>query len=247
MLACRSASIPCRQIVRKAQPSLISSLRRCNTNDATDSPSPSPSPAKLTYPPSPSPHHSDLASFLSYAKKSGLQESTTVYVGTHYEYTAAATLAKYGFNLQRIGGASDNGTDLLGVWTIPAPDLDADLPPTTAKVLIQCKAGVQRVGPQHVRELEGAFVGAPPGWRTRVMAWLVCERAATKGVRDALGRSRLPMGYVYCERDGDVKQMLWNKAAEELGLEGLGVGARHRGDGTELVLTRRGKALGWVK
>ncbi|KAK3196789.1 hypothetical protein K4F52_000133 [Lecanicillium sp. MT-2017a] len=227
-----------------------------SSDDAPPSP-PSPDGDKLIYPQSPTTQHSDLASFLSYAQRTGLDESSTVYVGTHYEYTVAAALARYGFYLRRIGGASDRGTDLVGTWSLPTAQ-DEKKPQTQLRILMQCKAGSgQRVGPQHVRELEGAFAGAPVGWRgtTGVLAVLACERAATKGVREALGYSRWPMAYVFCERGagGVMRQMLWNRRAEEMGLEGIGVGTRHVASGeegedwTELVLMSKGRALPFVE
>ncbi len=238
---------------------------RRNYSSSSDSESPASTSSaegdKLIYPQSPATQHSDLASFLSYAQRTGLDESSTVYVGTHYEYTVAAVLARYGFYLRRIGGASDRGTDLVGTWNLPAAHAEVQKQQTQLRILMQCKAGSgQRVGPQHVRELEGAFAGAPVGWRgtSGVLAVLACERAATKGVREALGYSRWPMAYVFCERGvggtgGIVRQMLWNRRAEEMGLEGVGVGTRHvvsgqeGEDGTELVLMSKGKALPFVK
>ncbi|TQW06529.1 hypothetical protein V2A60_005681 [Cordyceps javanica] len=215
----------------------------------------------LIYPAPSTTQHSDLASFQSYARRTGLDETSTVYVGTRYEYLVAAHLARYGFALRRIGGARDRGTDLVGTWTIPIPSASqlpspssSPPPPAPLKVLVQCKAGVgQRVGPQHVRELEGSFAGAPPGWRGTgggVLAVLVCERPATKGVREALSHSRWPMAFVFCEGNGEgegaVRQMLWNKKAEECGLDGVGVGTRHVSEGTELVLLRKGRMLPFV-
>ncbi|KAK7218484.1 hypothetical protein V2G26_006487 [Clonostachys chloroleuca] len=122
--------------------------------------------------------HRDLPTFLAYAKRTGLDEKSTVFVGTHYEYTIAGTLSRYGFSLQRVGGASDCGVDLLGTWT----------PPKTRRAmrtLVQCKAGAQRAGPNLIRELEGAFVGAPVGWRG--------PGAGTAGKREAghEGRARV--------------------------------------------------------
>ncbi|KAG6041016.1 hypothetical protein E4U41_006211 [Claviceps citrina] len=195
---------------------------------------------KLTHPDAPSPHHSDLASFLSYAKRTGLDEKSTVFVGTHYEYTVARSLLRYGFLLKRIGGASDYGTDLVGNWTLPAAAASS---PLSMRVLVQCKAGSQRVGPRHVRELEGAFVGAPVGWRgVGVLGVLVSECAATKGVRESLGRSRWPMLSMCCSREGTVSQMLWNQRAQELGLEAYGVSVRHGGLG-DVVLMHSGRAI----
>lgn len=139
----------------------------------------------------------------------------------------------------------------------------------TLRIILQCKAYTTKAGPQHVRELEGAFVAAPPGWRSNnihdtttrsstssssstsngsggVVGILVAQNPATKGVRDSLGRSRWPMAFISCSKDGRVEQMLWNRRAEEQGLEGVGVAVQHKGvevDGAsteELVLTWQG-------
>ena len=197
----------------------------------------------LIYPESPTTQHSDLSSFAAYVERTGLDVSSTVYKGTHFEYVVAASLARHGFFLKRVGGASDFGTDLLGTWT----------PPTTTqrmKTLLQCKAGSQRVGPQHVRELEGAFVGAPPGWRgPGVLAFLVSQNPATRGVRDALGRSRWPMGFICCSGNGLVSQMLWNRRAEEEGLGGFSAVAKRSADGpeAEIALMRGATVLPFLE
>lgn len=196
------------------------------------------SPPKLTYPDPPTANHSDLDSFISYARRTGLDEKSTVYVGTHYEYKVSRALSPYGFHLKRIGGASDYGTDLVGTWTLPSSST------APLRVLVQCKAGTQRVGPQHIRELEGAFVGAPVGWRgTGVLGVLASERPATKGVRDSLGRSKWPMVYMCCSKEGVVSQMVWNQCAEELGLEEYGVSIRRGDDVEALVLLRNGRVV----
>lgn len=195
------------------------------------------SSASLQYPEPITSHHNDLASFLDYAGRTGLDPESKTYMGTHYEYTVAQTLARYGFSLQRIGGRSDYGIDLLGTWSV-----------TSAKeplhVLIQCKALARKAGPHLVRELEGAFVGAPTGWRgSGVLGLLVALNPATKGVRESLGRSRWPMGYMALSKEGQLQQLLWNNRAEEEGLEGLGIGVRHTGESDEqqIVLTWKGR------
>jgi len=186
------------------------------------------------------PNHNDLSSFLDYATRINLDKKSTVYVGTHYEYTVQASLRRLGFSLSRVGGASDHGIDLLGTWNLPS-----SLQPI--KVLIQCKALAQKATPALVRELEGAFVGAPSGWRgNQVLALLVTQKESTKGVRDALGRSRWPMGFVLCTNEGKMSQMLWNRRAEEEGLQGTGVGIRYDGNSRndkEIVLTWRGETI----
>lgn len=209
----------------------------------------SPIPA-LIYPSPLSQHHTDLSSFLSYAARTNLDPTSTFYVGTHFEYTACAALARLGFSLRRVGGTSDCGIDLLGTWELPSPRAPRapQSSPPSLRILAQCKA-VQRPGPHLVRELEGAFAGAPVGWRGRrgaisgVMGVLVTEKSATKGIREALGRSRWPMMFVACSRAGKVGQVLWNRGAEVEGLEGLGVGTRYTGEGSEVVLSWEGKYL----
>ncbi|KAI0888657.1 uncharacterized protein GGS22DRAFT_152100 [Annulohypoxylon maeteangense] len=201
--------------------------------------------------------HHDLASYAAYAARTGLDLTSKTYVGTRYEYTVAAALAPLGFALQRIGGRDDCGIDLLGTWRLPITPSSASPTPPPLRVLIQCKAASAqstRIGPHQIRELEGAFAGAPPAWRSSllgsrgpILGFLVAQKTATKGVRDALGRSRWPMGFVSCTADGRLEQMVWNGRAEEEGLEGLGVGVRFSEgeDGVRseqrLVLTWRGR------
>ncbi|KAL2120483.1 hypothetical protein VTJ04DRAFT_4510 [Mycothermus thermophilus] len=204
-------------------------------------------PQSLIYPNPPSSlNHTSLPTFLDYASRTNLDPSSTVYVGTHFEYTVAGALARLGLDLRRVGGISDCGIDLLGTWTLPFPPPASSSssgkslrsrPRPFLRVIAQCKA-VQRPGPHLVRELEGAFAGAPAGWRAwkspdggdengagrGVLGLLVTQRPATKGIREALARSRWPMGFVACSREGEVSQLLWNRRAEEEGLEGFGVG-----------------------
>lgn len=169
-----------------------------------------------------------------------MDQSSTLYVGTHYEYTVQAAFSRLGMALKRTGGKSDFGIDLLGTWSLPTSA-------QPLKVLIQCKALARKVDPSQARALEGAFVGAPTGWRgSGVLGFLVSKKPATKGVRDALGRSRWPMGYVLCEDDGRILQMLWNKRAEQEGLEGIGVGLKYDGgdkSDKEILLTWKGEAI----
>jgi hypothetical protein len=195
------------------------------------------------YPSASATQHSDLNSFLEYAKRVSLDEKSTTFTGTRYEYLVAERLARYGFSLKRVGGASDFGIDLLGDWTIPSTS-------QTVRVFIQCKGGYQKTGPHFIRELEGSFVGAPPGWRgSGVLGLLVTERRATKGVRDALGRSRSPMGYFCCTADGVVKQMQWNQRAEEEGLVGVDVALKRGSEEgeDEVVLVKNGEPLPLVE
>ncbi|TAQ91082.1 hypothetical protein B7494_g655 [Chlorociboria aeruginascens] len=185
-------------------------------------------------------NHHDLPSFLEYAKRIEMDQESTVYRGTHYEYTVQIALKRLGIFLQHTGGKSDSGIDLLGTWSLPNN-------PQPLKVFVQCKALAEKVKPSVARELEGTFAGAPQGWRgSGVLALLVTQKAATKGVREALGQSRWPMAYVLCNSKGNIFQMMWNKTAKEQGLEGLEVGLRYTGGEQtekEIVLTWKGAIL----
>ncbi len=168
----------------------------------------------------PTPSHHDLPSFLDYANRIGLSPTSPTYIGTYYEYTVQKILRRLGFSLTRIGGRDDSGVDLLGTWRLPSN-------PHPLRVIVQCKALKGKLGPNLVRELEGAFIGAPNGWRGEgVLAILVSPKSATKGVREAMGRCRWPMAWVMLENEdgrGRVRQMLWNRAAARIGLEGVTV------------------------
>lgn len=184
-------------------------------------------------------HHSSLSTFLAHATRTSLSPTSNVYIGTHYEYTVLRALAPLGFTLTRTGRTSDNGIDLLGTWTVPSH-------PLPLRVLVQCKSHARALKPEHVRELEGAFGGAPAGWRgDGVLGFLVSPKTTSKGVREALGRSKWPVGYFMIDgngnvgdngtasmageftRNGKVRQLLWNHEAAKNGLEGLGVTVRH--------------------
>ena len=217
------------RIVRSVQ----QSVRRFSTNVIANEPRAQPRNS----------HHHDMPSFLGHASRTNLDPNSNVYVGTHYEYTAQEALERWGMSLDRIGGSNDYGIDLLGTWALPSM-------PQPLKVIIQCKASNSKSGGKgtaNTRELEGSFIGAPQGWRgSGVLALLVSQRAATKGVREAFARSRWPMGYVYCTSAGKVLQMLWNKRAEEEGLAGINIGVKYDGGDIgekEVVLSWKGHVL----
>ncbi|KAG9823302.1 hypothetical protein KCU98_g12932, partial [Aureobasidium melanogenum] len=178
-------------------------------------------------------HHTSLSEFLSYADTANLSPTSTVYRGTHYEYTVAEALERLAFSLTRVGRASDLGIDLLGSWALPSR-------PKPLNVLIQCKAEAPK--PSMIRELEGAVVGAPARYRGEgTIAILAAAKEATKGVRDAVGRSGLPMAYLNITTEGKIRQFVWNHAAVQCGLEGVGVALRYLIDGdSEVTLTWKG-------
>lgn len=183
-------------------------------------------PARLTA--ASSRKHNDLASFLAYADRIDLSTKSSVYKGTHFEYTVAEGLKGYNFDLQRTGRSNDLGIDLIGHWMLAGRPKGSPLP-----VLVQCKASRSaKPSPAMIRELEGAYGGAPSGWRhgDGVLALLVTTQPTTLGVRAAIQRSSSPLGVLQLTADkGEVKQFIWNASASRAGLEGLGVVVKYQG------------------
>lgn len=184
--------------------------------------------------------HHDLTSFLDYAARNQLDPKSTVYVGTHYEYTVQHAFERMGMTLKRVGGRDDYGTDIIGKWSVPSA-------PHPLKIMIQCKAYTGKVNPAHARELEGAITSAPPTeGASNLLCLLVSPNSASKGVRECLGRSRWPMGFALCTTEGKILQMMWNKSAAEGNLVGIQCGLRFINSDInqrEVVLTWNGKAL----
>lgn len=114
--------------------------------------------------------------------------SSAVHRGTAYEEHVlgclSATLA--GIRLARVGGAHDGGIDLTGWWWNPLPadkdetsrsaaaststasgETGAATPPLDRiRVMVQCKAEMKRLGPIHIREIQGTYAsrfGQPRG------------------------------------------------------------------------------------
>ena len=162
--------------------------------------------------------HHDLPSFLEHAERVDLPTSSPTYVGTHFEYTALHTLSRYGLSLSRVGGRDDQGIDLIGTWKLPPP-----FDERTLKVFLQCKVLVKRCGPNLIRELEGAFAGAPAAWKGRsTLGCLVASTLPTASLRGAMHRCKMPMMFLSIQKDsGIVRAWNWNWAAREAGLVGL--------------------------
>ncbi|KAI4649474.1 hypothetical protein J4E93_003794 [Alternaria ventricosa] len=166
-------------------------------------------------------YHDSLTTFLEYAKETNLNLTSTLAIGTIYEYMSAQALMRLGFSLLRIGRMGDAGIDLIGHWVLGP--LREPMP-----VIVQCKARSNSVNPKHIRELEGSFQGVPPHWRNKdVLGLLVTTKKATTGVMKAIANSSCPMGFILISREGLVEQFVWNRAATERGLQGVSVTVRH--------------------
>lgn len=193
-------------------------------------------------------HHDDLASFLAHAQRTSLPPTNTVYQGTHYEYTVQQALRRLAFSLYRVGGRDDAGVDLVGTWHLPGRE-------HPLRVFIQCKALSRKASPNLVRELEGSFGFRVAGWQRggvgvgiEKVGVLVSSREATKGVRDAMARSRYPVVWMMVRRDGIVQQVLWNRVVEGLGVGRLEALVRYMPDAggastREIVLTWDGEEV----
>lgn len=195
--------------------------------------------------------HYDLNTFIHHATSTALSPTSTVHVGTSYEYLCAHTLPRLGFrNLTRTGGRSDRGIDVLGHWE--SPSLAATGNEGGLHVIVQCKANARKAGPEMIRELEGAVAGAPGEWRGEGTIGVLCaRREATDGVRQAVRRSERGIVWIMIEdgggegKEGKVRQILWNgRVGKQIGRR-VGAGLRYvvgnKGMEKEVYLTLDGR------
>lgn len=176
--------------------------------------------------------HHDLQSFLAFAERKKLNQETAVYKGTYYEYLVMETLKSFGFHLERTGKSNDKGIDLLGHWSLPGA-------PYEIKVIVQCK--VSRGLPSAVRELEGAYAGAPSGWTgDNVLALLSSSKPLTKGVLDGVQRSPSALGALHIDPEGLARQFIWNAIAGQKGLAGVGVTTKYSEEQSPAASAKKG-------
>ncbi|KAL2056341.1 hypothetical protein ABVK25_003364 [Lepraria finkii] len=199
----------------------------------------------LLQPPASSANHRDLLTFRDHSRSTDLSPTSTVHVGTTYEYLCAQTLLHLGFkDLIRTGGRSDKGIDLLGHWVLPPKTSPAKEVPVEVPVIVQCKAVSRKPGPEMIRELEGALSNAPGEWRGGNMAGGRCAtREAPGGVREAVRMSEKGVVWIMVEdldegvgttereeparRGGRVKQILWNEKVAKMVGDNVGAGVRY--------------------
>jgi hypothetical protein len=168
-----------------------------------------------------SPNHNSLSSYLEYATRTKLRSDRTVYIGTHYEYIAAEALLRLGFSLIRTGQKNDAGIDLIGHWMLSC--LREPMP-----VIVQCKSRVITCSPNEIRALEGAFQSVPHEWRSKdVLGLLITNQRATEGLRKQMYLSPRPLAFLRISKSGTITQFVWNRAAADRGLEGVGVTPRY--------------------
>ena len=109
-----------------------------------------------------------------------------------------------------------------------------------------------------VREIEGAFAGAPSGWRSKQCVGVLCaSKEASRGVRDALKRSPRGLVWVFVSdvaremtslnstTSARIRQLLWNEQVASMGAEGCDVGLKYASTESlekEIVLTYNGES-----
>ncbi|EUC60994.1 restriction endonuclease, partial [Rhizoctonia solani AG-3 Rhs1AP] len=80
-----------------------------------------------------------------------------VFVGRAFELRSLSLLqSRLSMTLAHVGSRGDGGVDLQGWWWVPRLDDSKDKDRRAVRVLAQCKASKSKLGPIHVRELEGA-------------------------------------------------------------------------------------------
>ena len=68
--------------------------------------------------------------------------------GRQFEEIVAKSLRKLSFDVAVCGGPKDRGADLRGVWLLKS---------SSVPVIGQCKRYKKRLGPRHLREMEGTL------------------------------------------------------------------------------------------
>lgn len=119
-------------------------------------------------------HHNRLIAASSSPETCHKLNTSTVHLGTRYEYLIQSHLQTHlGFTLTRIGGKGDGGIDLIGSWTIPTPTSTPatkspslptaqPAPTPTFRILLQAKrmSQTRKPMPALMRELDGAILSA---------------------------------------------------------------------------------------
>jgi hypothetical protein len=118
-----------------------------------------------------------------------IDSMSTVAVGRAYERIVLNRLTLFGLRLSSVGGAFDQGVDLVGLWTLPSPvnysPLQGDRvmltalsnsPPSDAAAslsvpaVVQCKATSSPVGVRTMREFQHAVAERYPMGTIAVLA-----------------------------------------------------------------------------
>ncbi|KAJ2611157.1 hypothetical protein H4S08_003297 [Coemansia sp. RSA 1365] len=141
------------------------------------------------------------------------RQISTVEVGTAYESLVVSTFNHLGAQLQRVGGASDNGIDFSGSWKLPDHK--------RFYLVGQCKHYERKkIGPSIIREWEGVMsrqeidtlglVAATSGFTTSGIYAALSSKypVALVTLANTEKTSRLP------DKHNSIRGFVWNIAAE---------------------------------
>lgn len=141
---------------------------------------------------------------------------STVHRGAAFEKRALRLLqANLSMSLNRVGGKSDGGIDLRGWWWLPFTQ-NAFNDPThrqRVRVFAQCKAEKKKIGPKHIREMEGVLHRHSDDPNPMV-ALFISESLFTKEALLRMQSSSIPFFLLHLpsmHKDG-IGSMVWNHA-----------------------------------
>ncbi|KAK9462249.1 uncharacterized protein V1516DRAFT_674131 [Lipomyces oligophaga] len=159
--------------------------------------------------------HDSLETFLNYSDAIGLAKSSTVYIGTLYEYVVQEALSlNASMALVRCGGKDDKGIDLRG--TISLSDYEHSDANPAIPVIVQCKFETTRKpGVRYIRELSGTL----DHFRLDTLAILVAPLPLSSSALDTMCAASRPIAYCCvpgAHARGTLHQMIWNRAAGKL-------------------------------
>lgn len=151
--------------------------------------------------------------YLTVCLKSMISLSSRVFRGTFYEFQAKEALERHLnlCNLSRVGGAGDNGIDLLGKWDLKkfkrkkknaslSKELNLIDRKSEIRVLIQCKNHATKIKASIIRELAGVHEfhvnGNPLKSAFPTFMFLVSPLPLTKQALAQLDTSSVPLIHV---------------------------------------------------
>lgn len=149
--------------------------------------------------------------YLTVCQGSMISLSSRVFRGTFYEFQAKEALLKHLnlYNLTRVGGAGDNGIDLIGQWDLSKfreSKMSLDLQnrhvdtATDIRVLIQCKNYATKIKASIIRELAGVHEfhvnGDSIGLTLPTFMFLVSPLPLTKQALAQMDTSSVPLIHV---------------------------------------------------
>ncbi|ANB11348.1 Rrg7p [Sugiyamaella lignohabitans] len=152
-----------------------------------------------------SPHH-DLKSYIRYTNCNNVNQKSTVFRGTLYEYSVQHILMSHlkFKGVVRSGRAGDKGVDLLGNWK-------------KLLALVQCKSSTVKTGARLFREMAGVYNIFVAGSKDEGKAVIIIASPASitsHGMREFL---QLSIPIIYCKIDYTVPLYNFETSDYDLG------------------------------